>query len=149
MGTALSIAGFELRTRLKRLSTWVYFVAFFALALLWTAAAGGAIANANIIFGSGKVWINSPYAISQTIAFLGMFALTVVAALAGLAVQQDFEHRTESRASRSASSAARSCPTSTPSGSAPPGSPRTSCRTSPCCCRTWCGSAACSSASPR
>ena len=63
--------------------------------MLWTAAAGGAIANANVVFGSGKVWINSPYAIAQTIAFLGMFALTVVAALSGRAVQQDFEHRTE------------------------------------------------------
>jgi ABC-2 type transport system permease protein len=89
------IAGFELRTRLKRLSTWVYFVVFFALAMVWTAAAGGAFANANIIFGSGKVWINSPYAIAQTVAVLGMFGLTVVGALAGRAVQQDFEYRTE------------------------------------------------------
>jgi len=96
MGTLLAIAGFELRTRVKRMSTWVYFAAFFAIAMLWTAAAGGAIANANIIFGSGKVWINSPYAISQTVAFLGMFGLTVIAALSGRAVQQDFEHRTES-----------------------------------------------------
>ena len=96
MGTLLAIARFEVRTRVKRLSTWVYFVAFFAIAMLWTAAAGGAIANANIIFGSGKIWINSPYAIAQTVAFLGMFGLTVIAALAGRAVQQDFEHRTES-----------------------------------------------------
>src|SRR4051794_39343599 len=92
----LAIAGFELRTRIKRLSTWVYFAVFFAAAMLWTAAAGGAIPNANIVFGSGKVWINSPYAIAQTIAFLGLFGLTVIAALSGRAVQQDFEYRTES-----------------------------------------------------
>ena len=36
MRSFLSIAGFELRTRLKRMSTWVYFVAFFAIAMLWT-----------------------------------------------------------------------------------------------------------------
>src|SRR4051794_25400402 len=91
----LAIAGFELRTRIKRLSTWVYFAVFFALAMVWTAAAGGAFANANIVFGSGKVWINSPYAIAQTVAFLGMFGLTVIGALAGRAVQQDFEYRSE------------------------------------------------------
>jgi ABC-type transport system involved in multi-copper enzyme maturation permease subunit len=96
MGTLGAIAGFELRTRLKRISTWVYFAVFLAAAMLWTAAAGGAIASANIVFGSGKVWINSPYAISQTVAYLGMFGLTVMAALAGRAVQEDFEHRTES-----------------------------------------------------
>jgi len=96
MRALLSIAGFELRTRVKRLSTWVYFATFFALAMVWTAAAGGAIANASVVFGSGKVWINSPYAIAQTVAVLGMLGLTVVAALAGRAVQQDFEHRTES-----------------------------------------------------
>jgi ABC-type transport system involved in multi-copper enzyme maturation permease subunit len=95
MGPLLAIAGFELRTRVKRLSTWVYFVVFFAAAMLWTAAAGGAVPNANIVFGSGKVWINSPYAIAQTVAFLGMFGLTVIAALAGRAVQQDFEYRAE------------------------------------------------------
>src|SRR5207248_464845 len=51
---------------------------------------------ANIIFGSGKVWINSPYAISQTVAFLGLFGLTVTAAMMGRAVQRDFEYRTDS-----------------------------------------------------
>src|SRR4051794_2402626 len=95
MNSFLAIAAFEVRMRLQRLSTWVYFVAFLALAMLWTAAAGGAFSSANIVFGSGKVWINSPYAIAQTIAVLGMVGLTVIAALAGRAVQQDFEYRTE------------------------------------------------------
>lgn len=96
MRSLLAIAAFELRTRLKRLSTWVYFAVFFAAAMLWTAAAGGAISSANIVFGSGKIWINSPFAISQTVGFLGLFGLTVIAALCGRAVQQDFEYRTES-----------------------------------------------------
>ena len=95
MGTLLAIARFELRTRLARLSTWVYFAVFFAAAMLWAAAAGGAFASANIVFGSGKVWINSPYAVSQTVSVFGLLGLTVIAALAGRAVQQDFEHRTE------------------------------------------------------
>jgi len=36
----LTIAAFEFRTRLRRISTWVYFVILFALAMLWVAAAG-------------------------------------------------------------------------------------------------------------
>ena len=51
--------------------------------------------NAIVVFGSGKVWINSPYAIAQTVSFLGMVALTVIAAVMGRAVQQDFEYRSE------------------------------------------------------
>ena len=95
MRNALTIARFEFATRLKRVSTWVYFAVFFALAMLWTAAAGGVIPHAVISFGSGKVWVNSPYAIAQTVSYLGMFGLTVIAAIMGRAVQQDFEYRVE------------------------------------------------------
>jgi ABC-type transport system involved in multi-copper enzyme maturation permease subunit len=90
-----TIAGFELKTRLRRISTWVYFAIFFALAMLWAAAAGGAIKGAIISFGSGKIWINSPYAVAQTVSYLGMIGLTVIASIMGRAVQQDFEHGTE------------------------------------------------------
>ena len=91
----LAIATFEFRTRIRRISTWVYFAIFAALAMLWIAAAGGTIPGAIVSFGSGKVWINSPYAIAQTVAFLGMVSLTVVAAVMGRAIQQDFEYRIE------------------------------------------------------
>jgi ABC-2 type transport system permease protein len=95
MKKLLTIAAFEFRTRTKRISTWVYFAIFFALAMLWVAAAGGAIQGAIVSFGSGKIWINSPYALAQTVSYLGMIALTVIAAVMGRAVQQDFEYRTE------------------------------------------------------
>ena len=95
MRNLLTIAGFEFRTRLKRISTWVYFVVFFALAMLWVAAAGGLIPGAIVAFGSGKIFINSPYAIGITVAFLGMAGLTVIAAVMGRSVQQDFEARAE------------------------------------------------------
>jgi ABC-2 type transport system permease protein len=90
-----AIAAFEARTRLKRISTWVYFLVFLAISMTWIAAAGGAISTASVSFGSGKVWVNSPYAVAQTTAFLGIFAMTVIAALMGRAVQQDFEYRSE------------------------------------------------------
>ena len=80
MRNALTIARFEVKTRLKRISTWVYFAVFFALAMFWVAAAGGIIKSAVVSFGSGKVWIDSPYAIAQTVSFLGMFGLSIIAA---------------------------------------------------------------------
>jgi ABC-2 type transport system permease protein len=95
MRNAFTIARFEVATRIKRISTWVYFAVFLALALLWVGAAGGVLPHASVSFGSGKVWINSPYAIAQTVSFLGLFATTVIAALTGRAVQQDFEYRVE------------------------------------------------------
>src|SRR4051812_44508325 len=92
---ALAIASFEFRSRLGLVSTWVYFLVFFSLALLWIAAAGGLFKDANISFGSGKVFVNSPFALAQTISILGLFGITVMAAMMGRAVQQDVEHRTQ------------------------------------------------------
>jgi len=86
-----AIARFEVATKLRRISTWVYFSVFAAVALLWMAAAGGAFQSANVIFSADKVFINSPYAIAQTVTFLGMLGTVVIAAFMGRAVQQDFE----------------------------------------------------------
>jgi hypothetical protein len=90
-----AIASFEFRSRLKLISTWVYFLVFFALAMVWFAAAGGLFASANVSFGSGKVAINSPFGLAITITVLGIFGTTVIAAITGRAVQQDFEYRTQ------------------------------------------------------
>ncbi|MBI3283654.1 MAG: hypothetical protein HYZ65_02205 [Burkholderiales bacterium] len=87
----LAILSFELRQKFRSLSTYVYFLMFFSLAMLWMAAAGGAFSGAVIDFG-GKVHINAPVAVSQTIAFLGYLGVVIVAAMMGRAVQQDVEH---------------------------------------------------------
>jgi len=94
MRAALAIAGFELRTKLPRISTAVYFVVFAALAALWMAAAGGAFQNVKVAFSSDKVYINSPYAIAQTVTVLGLLGVVTIAAFMGRAVQQDFENQT-------------------------------------------------------
>lgn len=91
MGALLAIAGFEARQRLKLLSTWVYFFAFFALALLWMAAAGGVFKEAFVSFG-GRVLINAPRQVALSSAFLGCLGIIVVAAMMGRSVQQDFEY---------------------------------------------------------
>ncbi|WP_075794581.1 M1 family aminopeptidase [Massilia putida] len=93
MGALFAIAGFEARQRLKLLSTWVYFFAFFALALLWMAAAGGVFKEAFVSFG-GRVLINAPRQIALSVAFLGSLGVIVVAAMTGRSVQQDFEYET-------------------------------------------------------
>ncbi len=85
------IAGFEARQRLRMLSTWVYFLGFLALALLWMAAAGGAFRDLNVYFG-GRVFLNAPRQVALSVGFLGSLAVIVVAAMTGRAVQQDFEH---------------------------------------------------------
>jgi ABC-2 type transport system permease protein len=88
-----TIAWFEFRTKMQRISTYVYFLVFTALAALWMAAAGGAFQSASIIFSSDKVFVNAPYALAQTITVLGLLGVVVVAAFMGRAVQQDFEYQ--------------------------------------------------------
>ncbi len=92
--TLLAIAWFDFSRRLRRVSTWVYFVLFAFLAGLWMAAAGGVFAGASVSFGGDKVLINGPYALAICIAFLGFAGVTVIGSVAGRAVQQDYEHGT-------------------------------------------------------
>ena len=92
--TLLAIAWFDFSSRLRAVSTWVYFVLFAFLAGLWMAAAGGVFAGASVSFGGDKVLINGPYALAVCIAFLGFAGVTVIGSVAGRAVQQDFEYGT-------------------------------------------------------
>lgn len=87
-----AILSFEFRQRFKLLSTHVYFAMFFAITMLWMAAAGGLMSGTDISFGD-KVWINAPYAVAQTITVLGYLGMVVAAAVMGRAVQHDFEYR--------------------------------------------------------
>jgi ABC-2 type transport system permease protein len=91
MPALLSIARFELRQRFGQLSTWVCFLAFLAVAVLWTAAAGGVFKETVVAFGS-RVLINGPRQVALTVAFLGCPGVIMIGAIMGRAVQQDFEH---------------------------------------------------------
>ncbi|MFC5551174.1 ABC transporter permease/M1 family aminopeptidase [Massilia aerilata] len=93
MRALYAIALFEARQRLKLLSTWIYFFAFLALAMLWVAAAGGAFKDFTISFG-GRVLVNGPRQVALSSAFLGCFGIVVAAAVMGRSVQQDFEYET-------------------------------------------------------
>ena len=88
------IALFEVRRRLRQISTYVYFLIFFALAFFTMLAFGGAFKSINVTTSSGKVMANGPYTLSSLITFLSCFGLLVTSAVMGRAVQQDFEHNT-------------------------------------------------------
>ncbi len=77
---------FELRQRLHRISTYVYFVVFFALGLLFALMSGGAFAQASVDFGTGgKILLNSPYALNGVITYICFFGIVITAAIAGQA----------------------------------------------------------------
>src|ERR1700722_9248953 len=90
----LTIAGFEVRQRLRRISTYIYFFVFCGLSYLFTLMSGGAIPGATVEFGTGgKVLVNSPYALQAIITFITFIGVVVTAAIAGQATYQDIDSR--------------------------------------------------------
>jgi ABC-2 type transport system permease protein len=87
---------FELVRHLRAISTRIYVLIFAALGFLWMTAAGGALPNASVNFGGGKIFINGPYALFETISVMTYFGLLVISAIAGRAAYQDFDHQTDS-----------------------------------------------------
>ncbi len=84
---------FELDQRLHRLSTYIYFLVFFALGCLFTLISGGAIGGSSVEFGTGgKVLINSPYALNVIITYISFFGIIITAAIAGQATYQDIDN---------------------------------------------------------
>jgi ABC-2 type transport system permease protein len=89
-----SILRFEIHQRLRRISTYVYFLVFSGLAFLFIFIGGGAVNGASLDFGTGgKVLINSPYALTFIITYTSLFGVIVTAALAGQATYQDVDSR--------------------------------------------------------
>jgi hypothetical protein len=92
-----SILNFELSRRLRQISTYVYFVVFFALAFLFVLMSGGAFPTATVDFGTGgKVLVTSPFALSAIIMYMSFFGVVVTAALAGQATYQDVDSNSTS-----------------------------------------------------
>jgi hypothetical protein len=91
-----TIALFELRKKLRQLSTYVYFSLFFAIAYLVIIAAGGAFAGANVVVAGsgGKTLINSPFVLTVLIGVISYFGMIVMAAIMGQAIYQDFHFQT-------------------------------------------------------
>ena len=93
----LPIFLFELKYRLRRPATWIYFIVLALMGGLITSAAGGIFgAGTNISLGGdgGHVHVNSPFSLNAAISLLSCFGILITSAIMGNPVYRDFEHRT-------------------------------------------------------
>lgn len=81
---------FELKFRLKSVSTYVYFAIWFVFSFLCVASESfGPIA-----FGNGKVLLNGPYANSFNDIYSTFFGVIIIAAIFGTSILRDFQRDT-------------------------------------------------------
>jgi ABC-2 type transport system permease protein len=79
---------FELKLRIKSISTYVYFLLWFLVAFLSVAAEDfGPI-------GAGKVLLNGPYSTLQIFTQLSAFGIIVMSAIFGTSILRDFQRDT-------------------------------------------------------
>jgi ABC-2 type transport system permease protein len=79
---------FEVKFRLKSLSTYVYFLIWFAMSFMSVAAEDfGPV-------GNGKVLLNGPWATTTYYILLTMFGVIVIAAIFGTSILRDFQRDT-------------------------------------------------------
>jgi ABC-2 type transport system permease protein len=92
----LPIFLFELKYRLRRPATWIYFLLLALLSGLLVALAGGAFGSGVSVSlgGDGQtVKINSPFSMSLVISTLSVFGIIIASSLMGNPVYRDFETR--------------------------------------------------------
>jgi ABC-2 type transport system permease protein len=90
MGMFLEFFAFEMRFRLKSISTYVYFLLWLTFSFLNVASESfGPIAN-----GNGKVLLNGPYANTFNDLYSCLFGLIIIAAIFGTAILRDFQRDT-------------------------------------------------------
>jgi len=85
----LTLAWFEARYQLRRISAWVYFAILGLVAFLVTAMMGGVFPDADM--GDALRLVNSPLRIANLMLTLSMLSVMITAAMAGNAVFRDFQ----------------------------------------------------------
>ncbi|GAK53468.1 putative membrane protein [Candidatus Moduliflexus flocculans] len=85
---------FEIRSWLKRASTWVYFILLASLSFLTMLAVSGYFKGVQVgLAGSGgTVLINSPYVLAQIISIMGYMGVIITAAVMASVGCRDFAH---------------------------------------------------------
>ena len=83
------IAHFELKQGFRKISLWVYFLIFFAIACLIAHVLGGAFTGASM--GNQGTKINSPLMIAEFQVVFSLIGVLIFAALFGNAGYRDFE----------------------------------------------------------
>lgn len=90
MAMFLEFFTFELKFRLRSLSTYIYFAVWFAFSFLDVASESfGPIGNSN-----GKVLLNGPYANIYNDIGISFFGIIVIAAIFGTSILRDFQRDT-------------------------------------------------------
>jgi hypothetical protein len=89
----IGVIAFELRKRLARVSSYVYFFGLGGLAIALAAASLGKLGGFSTAANVSQVYINSPQVLHGLMSIAFIFGLPVLAALFGAAVQQDSEAR--------------------------------------------------------
>ena len=89
---------FELKYRLKRPTTYIYFGFLFLMAFLTMLALGGAFGESFVLGdpSGGKVLANSPYQINWIISLLSWYGVLITCSMMGTPIFRDFEYKTHS-----------------------------------------------------
>lgn len=77
---------YEIRYRLKRPATWIFFMLLFLMTFF-------AVTTDNITIGGhiGNIFRNAPFVIANTLAVISAFAITITTAIMSTPVHRDFE----------------------------------------------------------
>lgn len=85
---------FELKYRIKRPATWIYFGVFLGLGFLMMYATAGKNDAVSVAFGdSSRVLANAPYRLLQLVVSIAIYGTLIISAIVGNPVFRDFEHR--------------------------------------------------------
>jgi ABC-2 type transport system permease protein len=79
------------RFYLRRVSTWIYFLIFFAIAFLFMLVTAGAFGDLVAINTGGKVVANSPSTLASLMPAISFLGISITAALAGNALYRDYD----------------------------------------------------------
>ena len=91
MGTFAAIVRWEVVYYLRRVSTYVYFLVFVAIAGLFMLALTGAFGDVALLGTGGKVKANAPLTLAQILPLMGLLGTSITAALAGNALYRDYD----------------------------------------------------------
>lgn len=86
----LALISFELRRRLKMLSTYIYALILSGIGLFTMLASAGVFKSLSTSNGSERIHANSPVAVFENMTITALFGLFTVAAVFGQAATQDF-----------------------------------------------------------
>ena len=77
---------FELRFRMRQVSTYLFFLVLFLLTFLFVTTDAVKIGG-----GDGQIKVNAPIVLGQVVGIMGAFGAVIASALVGTAIYRDFE----------------------------------------------------------